>query len=210
MFLMVRALFLAVLSLAAAAGRAADVPQQGALIYASCAACHGPGAGGNRAQNAPRLTHLEPVYIAAQLQKFRSGARGGSDDSEHARQMAAIAAGLADEQAIYDVAAYIATLGGSASAVSLQADVALGSTYYRQFCAACHGPAAEGNPALNSPTLAGADDWYLAAQLRAFRNGVRGTHPRDRTGKQMRVMAAVLPDEQAVDAVVAYIRSLEQ
>jgi cytochrome c553 len=111
---------------------------------------------------------------------------------------------------MYDVAAYIATLDGSISAATVQADVALGSTYYRQFCAACHGPAAEGNPALNAPTLAGADDWYLAAQMRAFRDGVRGTHPQDRTGKQMRVMAAVLPDDQAVDAVVAYIRSLGQ
>jgi cytochrome c553 len=210
MSLVLRAVLLAMLALAASLGCAADDPQQGKLIYATCAACHGAGAGGNRALNAPRLNHLQPVYIAAQLQKFRNGTRGGSDDSEHARQMAAIAAGLADEQAMYDVAAYIATLDGSASAASVQADVALGSTYYRQFCAACHGPGAEGNPALNSPTLAGADDWYLAAQLQAFRNGVRGTHPQDRTGKQMRVMAAVLPDDQAVAAVVAYIRSLEQ
>ncbi len=210
MFLMARLLLLTLLALSAVAARAADDLENGKRIYSTCAACHGVEAGGNRALNAPRLTHLQPVYVAAQLQKFRNGSRGGSDDTEHARQMAAIAAGLAEEQAMYDVAAYIATLDGTASTATVQADVALGSTYYRQFCAACHGPAAEGNAALNSPTLAGADDWYLAAQMRAFRNGVRGLHPLDRTGKQMRVMAAVLPDDQAVDAVVAYIRSLEQ
>jgi len=86
----------------------------------------------------------------------------------------------------------------------------VGAGYYRQFCAACHGPAAEGNPALNSPRLAGADDWYLVAQLEAFRGGARGSHAQDRTGKQMRAMAGVLPDDAAVAAVAAYIRSLPQ
>jgi cytochrome c oxidase subunit 2 len=64
--------------------------------------------------------------------------------------------------------------------------------------------------ALNSPPLVGADDWYLAAQLQAFRGGTRGTQPRDKTGKQMRMMAGTLPDDQAIAAVVAYIRSLAQ
>lgn len=108
--------------------------------------------------------------MAAQLQKFKSGARGG---------MAA-------------------------------SDLEQGASYYRQFCAACHGPAAEGNPALNSPRLVGADDWYIVSQLEAFRSGSRGNDPRDRTGKQMRVMAVVLPDSAAVASVAAYIRSLEQ
>lgn len=89
-------------------------------------------------------------------------------------------------------------------------DLEQGASYYRQFCAACHGPAAEGNPALNSPRLVGADDWYIVSQLEAFRSGSRGNDPRDRTGKQMRVMAVVLPDSAAVASVAAYIRSLEQ
>ena len=92
----------------------------------------------------------------------------------------------------------------------VEADPELGASYYRQFCAACHGPAAEGNPALNSPRLAGADDWYLLAQLQAFRGGSRGSHPQDRTGKQMRAMAGVLPDDAAVAAVVSYIHGLGQ
>ena len=74
-------------------------------------------------------------------------------------------------------------------------------------CGACHGAAAEGNPVLNSPRLAGSDDWYLLAQLNAFRAGQRGAHPEDRTGKQMRAMAGVLPNDQSVRDVVAFIRS---
>jgi len=187
-----------------------DNPQRGGELYAACAACHGPRGEGNHSLQAPRLTHLAPVYIVAQLQKFRDGIRGGSDASDTARQMAPMAATLADEQAMFDAAAYITTLEGGVSAVTVAGDPETGAVYYRQFCAACHGPAAEGNPALNSPRLAGADDWYLLAQLQAFRAGNRGAQPGDRTGRQMRAMAGVLPDDAAVAAVVAYIRSLEQ
>jgi len=199
-----------VLSVAATESFAEDDPQRGGELYASCATCHGAQGEGNRSLNAPRLTHLSPVYIVEQLQKFKAGVRGGSDASDSARQMAAMAATLSDDQAMYDIASYIATLAGDVSAVTVEADAEIGAGYYRQFCAACHGPAAEGNPALNSPRLAGADDWYLVAQLEAFRGGVRGSHAQDRTGKQMRAMAGVLPDDAAVAAVAAYIRSLPQ
>jgi cytochrome c553 len=199
-----------VLSTAATGARAVDNPQRGGELYASCATCHGAQGEGNRGLNAPRLTHLAPVYIVEQLQKFKAGVRGGSQASDSARQMAAMAITLADDQAMYDIASYISSLKGGVSAVTVEADPEVGAGYYRQFCAACHGPAAEGNPALNSPRLAGADDWYLAAQLEAFRSGARGSHAQDRTGKQMRAMAGVLPDDAAVAAVVAYIRSLPQ
>ena len=59
------------------------------------------------------------------------------------------------------------------------------------------------------PRLAGTDDWYLLRQLEAFRNGVRGTHADDRTGRQMRAMAAVLPNDQALKDVVAFIQSIQ-
>lgn len=185
-------------------------PQQGKALYAPCASCHGAQGGGNAELGAPRLTHLPPVYVIAQLQKFQAGARGGPDAGAGAQQMAAMAATLPTEEAIYDVAAYIATLQGQVSAVTVEGDIELGRDYYIQFCGACHGAGAVGNPALNSPPLAGADDWYLAAQLQAFRDGARGTQPQDRTGKQMRMMAGTLPDDAAIAAVVAYIRSLDQ
>ena len=191
-------------------GHAEDNPARGKDLYTPCAACHGVAGEGNQSLNAPRLSHLAPVYIVAQLQKFKEGSRGGSGATDSARQMAAMAATLSDEQSMYDTAAYIATLESEQSPVTVKADTEKGASYYRQFCAACHGPAAQGNPALNSPRLAGADDWYMLAQLHAFRSGSRGSEPQDRTGKQMRAMAGVLPDDEAVAAVVAYIRSLEQ
>ena len=184
--------------------------QDGQAAYATCVACHGANAEGNAALKAPRLNHLAPVYISAQLQKFKAGVRGGEGGSAAGAQMAPMAMTLADDAAIDAVAAYIAGLDGGPSPVTLEGDVALGGDYYNQFCGACHGAAAEGNLALNSPRLAGSDDWYLAEQVRAFRAGERGAHPDDRTGKQMRAMAMVLPNDQAIADVVAFIRSLSE
>lgn len=188
----------------------ADNPEAGKALYSSCVACHGDQGQGNQAMNAPRLNYLEPVYIAAQLSKFRSGVRGGTGSTATAMQMAPMAAMLADEQAVADVAAYISSLESPASAATVEGDIKMGADYYNQFCGACHGAGAVGNLALNSPRLAGGDDWYMQAQLMAFRSGQRGSHPDDTTGKQMRAMAAILPNEQAVKDVVAYLHSLGQ
>ena len=146
----------------------------------------------------------------SQLQKLKDGVRGGTGASDTAIQMAGMAATLADDQAQRDVASYIVSLNGVVSPVSVAGDLKLGRDYYNQFCGACHGATAQGNEALNSPPLAGSDDWYLVAQLHAFRDGNRGTDPQDRTGRQMRAMAGVLPTDQAIADVVAYIRSMDQ
>lgn len=181
----------------------------GRAHYQACVACHGVAGEGNAALKAPRLSHLEPVYLAAQLHKFRSGLRGAAGATAPAMQMAGMAASLADDQAVEDVASYIASLDGGVSPAVVTGDVELGADYYNQLCGACHGAAAGGNRALNAPRLAGSDDWYLLAQLQAYRDGQRGTGSGDRTGKQMRSMAAALPDEQAMRDVVAFIRSIE-
>jgi cytochrome c oxidase subunit 2 len=75
-------------------------------------------------------------------------------------------------------------------------------------CAACHGMQGEGNPAMNGPKLTGQSTWYLRRQIDAYKRGHRGTHPDDVYGRQMAPMVATLVNQQAVDNVVAYIRSL--
>lgn len=77
-------------------------------------------------------------------------------------------------------------------------------------CAACHGPQGHGMQALNSPAIAGQEAWYLTRQLKNFKSGIRGSHPKDTYGAQMRPMAMTLADDQAVSDVVAYIISLPQ
>ncbi|MAY38895.1 MULTISPECIES: c-type cytochrome [Spongiibacter] len=75
-------------------------------------------------------------------------------------------------------------------------------------CVACHGDKAEGNRALGAPSLRNQQDWYLKRQLQQYRAGLRGSHPEDSYGMQMQAIAKTLPDEAAVDAVVAYIAGL--
>jgi len=87
------------------------------------------------------------------------------------------------------------------------ADPAAGAAQYA-VCMACHGPSGEGNPALNAPRLAGQPAWYLRRQLHSFRNGLRGVHIDDTYGAQMRAFAAMLPDENTIRNVAAYIESL--
>ena len=71
------------------------------------------------------------------------------------------------------------------------------------------GNAAEGNPALNAPSLATTDDWYQVRQLQLFKQGLRGAHADDTYGQQMRPMAGLLADDSAINDVVSYINSLK-
>lgn len=87
------------------------------------------------------------------------------------------------------------------------ADLENGKNLYAP-CAACHGQAAEGLPALNGPALAGQDADYLLRQLRHFSAGLRGSDPADLPGAQMRGMVATLDGEAAMADVVAYIATL--
>ena len=203
-------LIVGLMSMITVAASAEGDIEAGKAAFVTCVACHGANAEGNVALKAPRLTHLDTVYIIAQLNKFRTGVRGGAEASSSAQQMAGMAATLTSEQSVMEVATYIGTLAAARASATLEGDAAVGADYYNQLCGACHGASGQGNVALNSPTLAGADDWYLFEQIQAFRAGTRGAHPDDRTGKQMRAMAGLLPDDKTVRDVVVFLRSVGQ
>ncbi len=76
-------------------------------------------------------------------------------------------------------------------------------------CAACHGAAGEGNPAMKAPSLAGMDRDYLARQLKNFKSGLRGGDAKDTLGAQMKAMSATLTSDQAIEQVSNYIASLD-
>ncbi len=196
--------------IASSAAESGDPAKGKATFDKVCTTCHGPQAGGNKALGAPALWQQEPWYLVAQLQKFKSGARGSHPKDTQGAQMKAMVAQLADDAAIADVVAYIKTLKGTAPATSLTGGNAdAGKATFTKVCAACHGPAAKGQLALKAPALAGQADWYMLLQLTKFRAGIRGADPRDVTGAQMKGMASSLPNDQAVTDVVTYIASLK-
>jgi cytochrome c oxidase subunit 2 len=83
-------------------------------------------------------------------------------------------------------------------------NASIGAAQYG-ICAACHGPQGEGVAAQNAPKLAGQSAWYLKRQIQNYKSGLRGTHEGDTFGRAMVGMVATLPDEDAIDNVVAHI-----
>jgi cytochrome c553 len=175
---------------------------------ATCAVCHGANGEGNPALDAPRISGLGAWYVARQLDNFRSGVRGSSDEDRYGTQMRAIALTLEDDEAIADLAAYLAELQSPYAPATVSGDVEHGADLYAT-CTACHGMDGRGSVQLSTPSLIGQYDWYLVRQLELFRSGLRGTHPQDVYGAQMRpiVMATLTSRGDIVD-VVAYIQSL--
>ena len=123
------------------------------------------------------------------------------------RQMIGMVATLADEAAVNNVVAYIATMPDNPAPATITGDVAHGEKLFR-VCAYCHGGNGMGNESLNAPRAAGMSDWYMKRQLQYFKDGVRGAHLQDFYGFQMGLMGATLQDEQAISDVVAYINTL--
>ncbi len=234
----------------------------GKTLFAVCVACHGPDGQGNQALNAPKIAGLPDWYVVRQLQGFKKGLRGENPRDLFGLQMRPMALGLADEEAVNNVAAYIATLSDQPSAPAVAAavtqepetevetavakeeeesvespaaqepsaavetaatepavtdtsgvspgegDADAGKDLFAT-CLACHGIDGAGNQALNSPRIAGQEDWYLRRQLKNFRAGYRGANAKDAFGQQMRPMAMALADDLDIEDVVAYIGTLQ-
>ena len=179
----------------------------GKALFGVCAACHGAQAQGNPALNAPKLSGLGDWYLKRQLKYFKAGARGTDEKDTYGKQMAPMAATLANEAAIDNVVAYITSLPDSAASATVTGNVRNGKAAFRT-CAACHGPDGQGNRAVNAPRLAGMSDWYLRTQLKNYKHGIRGANSKDMYGPQMAMMAAVLTNDRATDDVIAYINTL--
>ncbi len=77
-----------------------------------------------------------------------------------------------------------------------------------QLCASCHRVDGTGDRRFLAPAIAGLNEWYVAAQLRKFRAGLRGTHFDDLSGMRMRPMALAIPREEDVPLLAAYVASL--
>ena len=95
----------------------------------------------------------------------------------------------------------------TAENASAAGDATKGKAAYA-VCAACHGANGMGNKALNAPKIAGQEPWYLERQLKYFKGGIRGAHPKDPYGMQMRPMALILANDQAVSDMAAFLSSM--
>lgn len=97
----------------------------------------------------------------------------------------------------------------AAPAQRTPADPVAVETVFALNCAPCHGARGEGRFAYSAPALAGQPGWYVAQQLRNFKDGIRGTHPEDIQGLQMAPITRLLADEVSMDRLAAHIAGLE-
>jgi len=192
----------------ASSAAAADDTQAGEKAYGSCVACHGVSGEGIAAMNSPALAGQGEAYLVRQLNNFRAGIRGTDPADTTGMQMRGMAATLADETAVANVAAYLASLPVPVTAEDTAgANMRNGENEYNGACGACHGGKAQGNASLSAPRLAGLGSAYLKRQYQNFASGVRGTHPDDRLGQQMKMMSTMLASENDLDDVLAFIGS---
>ncbi len=212
-------------------GAAEGVP--GEELYQACGFCHGAQGQGRQRLDAPALAGMEAWYIERQAHNFDTGMRGTHADDLPGRQMALITGMFRNDATIKNVAAYIETLtpGGPlesrpngvlfplerpfewesqyAELTSPEpADAAAGQATFQVTCALCHGADALGNEALGGNKLTDLPDWYVARQLKYFRDGIRGGGSGDVFGMQMAAMAKLLADDQAIANIIAYIDTL--
>ncbi len=188
--------------------RATGDAAAGKPLYAVCAACHGVQAEGNPALHAPKLSGLGDWYLQRQLKNYKQGARGTHDKDVFGKMMAPMAATLSDDTAIDNVSAYIKTLPDNPAPATVKGSANNGQRLYVTTCGNCHGPGGQGVQAMNAPGLKGMSDWYLVTQMKNFKQGVRGAHPKDMFGPQMALMAETLVDDRAINDLVAYINGL--
>lgn len=192
---------LAATAFASAAQPAAkpDLAKGEASFAGVCAACHGVD-GNSLIPANPKLAQQHPEYLVKQLTEFKAGKRENAI-------MNGMAAPLSDADMV-NIAYWLGSKKAAPGAAKEKDLVLLGEKIYRggitdrqiPACAGCHSPNGAGIPA-QYPRLSGQHAEYAAAQLTAFRDGVR------QNSVQMTQVAAKLNDRE-IRALADYIAGL--
>ena len=185
---------------------AQDAAKAQSIAAQVCAACHAAD-GNSTAPANPKIAGQIPEYTHKQLKDFK--AQGGKKPARESPIMMGMVANLSEA----DMKGLAAFYGGQKLKPAAASDknlVAAGQRLWRggnaatgvPACAGCHGPAGAGMPA-QYPRIAGQYADYLAAQLKAFKEGGRANDPNG----MMRGVAARLTDRE-IRAVAEYAAGL--
>jgi cytochrome c553 len=172
---------------------------KGEASFAVCAACHAADGNSSIPVN-PKLAQQHPEYLVKQLQEFKSGKRANAI-------MSGFSAMLSDDD-MRNISYWLAAKPAKPGFSKDKEMVALGERIYRggiadrqvPACAGCHSPNGAGIPS-QYPRMGGQHADYTAAQLTAFRDGVR------KNNLQMTQVSAKLNDRE-IKAVSDYIAGL--
>lgn len=147
---------------------AEDVAEGRRLAEASCGGCHGAN-GISSSAGVPHLAGQRAAYLYLELKNYQTGVRGASAMNNAVKFL--------KDEALLQVAAYFASLeppqvSGSAGATAGAADPVESGKAAAAGCAGCHGESGiTKTPGM--PSLVGLDPKYLAAAIKAYKNGQR-------------------------------------
>jgi len=162
-----------------------DPVQAGKDAAAGCGGCHGE-TGISKTPGMPSMVGLDPEYFVAAVNAYKTGQRKND--------MMKSLVGALNEESVNNLALYYALQKPAKAQTPAPGDQAAGKAAAAS-CAACHGDhGVSGNPA--TPSVAGQDAEYLAAALRAYKDG-------SRKDESMKGPAAAL-DERAMRDIAAY------
>lgn len=162
-----------------------DTVQAGKRAAASCGGCHGE-SGVTRTPGTPSLAGLDPKYLVRAMKAFRAG-------EYKSDVMAPMLAQVTDVQ-MENLALFYAMQKTARAPTPATGDRALGKAAAAA-CASCHGDlGVSADPVI--PSLAGQDAQYVAAALKAFKDG-------SRSDATMRSIATSL-DERASRNIAAF------
>jgi cytochrome c553 len=181
---------------------AAADPRPGAQLAAAvCSACHGE-QGVSPSGAFPHLAGQSAAAIYKQLNDYKSGARVNASMTPVAQQLtndqlAAVAAYFARDNAFGSLGARGAVPDEDTAKLVHRGDPSRGIPA----CNGCHGGGV-GGP-IETPTLTGQHQEYLAAQLKLYRSGER----RNDVYRRMREIASGLTDQE-IEHLALYYQGL--
>jgi cytochrome c553 len=176
-----------------------DLVKGEASFTAVCASCHGADGNSGTPGN-PKLAQQHPEYLVKQLQEFKAGKRKNPI-------MQGFASALSEDD-MRNIAYWATSKKAKPGFAKDKELVSLGERIYRggvqdrqiAACAGCHSPTGAGIPS-QYPRIGGQHAEYTAAQLTAFRDGVR------QNSLPMTQVAAKLNDRE-IRALADYIAGL--
>ncbi len=162
-----------------------DAFQAGKSAAASCTGCHGE-AGVTKTPGMPSLVGFDPKYFVNSINDYKNGQRKNE-------LMKSMAAAISDANA-KNIALFFALQKPAPAKTPAPGDPVAGKAAAAS-CAGCHGEqGVSGTP--TTPSLAGQDAEYVAAALRAYKDGTR-------SNETMKGLATAL-DDSAIKDLAAY------
>ena len=169
-----------------------------------CAECHGLDGAGNRIKF-PRLAGQKPKYIIKQLSDFRDGHRK-NDGGQMQKMVTEL-----DPKDVPRVADWFSTQESAWPKRSIKGELdlaraqrlAISGAADAPGCLSCHSarsPYLYDRPTIVAPRLAGQRDFYIAKELKDFRDGRRSNDP----DEMMRKVARHLTDAE-IEAFAVYL-----